>query len=252
MRLHGTFLLVSYGVIAGLVDPVIFPRTPLVLAAELPPVRRPSLQSPSVSAVQENYLRRVLNPQQREELASMGRGLARNPSYGAVQSQWTQFVSQLSGGAGEPVDINALVQFVLRESYLQTNKDLESYAEKVKYFNEVKKKLREELAQARRHAQPSAVTRLPPGRAAADKPQAAAPTPTSRSSVPHNTSTAAVSDLEIRNLDSRLVAAEKDEQLANLELQKQMNKRQQTLQTLSNVAKQMHDTAMSIIRKIGG
>jgi hypothetical protein len=37
------------------------------------------------------------------------------------------------------VDPNELVQDVLRESYIQTTEDLRFYAEKVKYFNEIKK-----------------------------------------------------------------------------------------------------------------
>jgi hypothetical protein len=34
-----------------------------------------------------------------------------------------------------PVDPNALVQQVLRESYLQATEDLRFYAEKVRYYN---------------------------------------------------------------------------------------------------------------------
>ena len=41
------------------------------------------------------------------------------------------------------VDPNALVQFVLRESYIQSTEDLRFYAEKVKYFNECKKMIRD-------------------------------------------------------------------------------------------------------------
>ncbi len=44
---------------------------------------------------------------------------------------------------GMPVDVNALVQQVLRESYLDTTEDLKFYADKVKYFNEAKKMTRE-------------------------------------------------------------------------------------------------------------
>jgi hypothetical protein len=46
---------------------------------------------------------------------------------------------------GGAVDPNALVQHVLRESYLQTTEDLKSYAEKVKYFIESKKGVRDYL-----------------------------------------------------------------------------------------------------------
>lgn len=43
-----------------------------------------------------------------------------------------------------------------------------------------------------------------------------------------------------------------DAQLANLELQNILQKQQQTLQMMSNISKMMHDTAMAVIRKIGG
>ena len=43
-------------------------------------------------------------------------------------------------------NVEALVQFVLRASYLQTQDDLRSFAEKVKYFNTVKKVVRDEVA----------------------------------------------------------------------------------------------------------
>lgn len=43
-----------------------------------------------------------------------------------------------------------------------------------------------------------------------------------------------------------------DAQLANVEMQNILQKQQQTLQMISNISKMMHDTAMSVIRKIGG
>ena len=49
--------------------------------------------------------------------------------------------ASLTGGQ----DPNALVQSVLRQSYLETTEDLRSYAEKVKYFNETKKQIREHM-----------------------------------------------------------------------------------------------------------
>jgi hypothetical protein len=47
------------------------------------------------------------------------------------------------------VDPNALVQQVLRESYLQTTEDLRFYAEKVRYFNQCKKAIRDYLQKLR-------------------------------------------------------------------------------------------------------
>ncbi len=65
-------------------------------------------------------------------------------------------------------------------------------------------------------------------------------------------------DQQIKSLDTgvfvleqKMQAAGEDSQLANIDLQNQLQKQQQTLQTMSNVSKMLHDTAMSVIRKIG-
>ena len=48
-----------------------------------------------------------------------------------------------------PLDVNALVQSVLREAYLENTQDLQFYADKVKYFNECKKQVRDYVNQVR-------------------------------------------------------------------------------------------------------
>jgi hypothetical protein len=173
-----------------------------------------------------------------------------------------------NGGA---VDPNALVQHVLRESYLQTTEDLRYYAEKVKFFNACKKAIREYLqalrcvhrkvkAEAhasdgsssgtepsqqfsellRRHAQPFKVGPLErdlglPARVPAD----------------HVDSLAAFED-EIAKWEENLNTIGDDAQLANVDLQNILQKQQQTLQMMSNISKMLYDTAQSVIRKIGG
>lgn len=66
----------------------------------------------------------------------------------SLESRWSGFVSEVAAQGGA-VDPNALVQYVLRESYMQTTEDLRFYAEKVKYFNECKKEVREYLSKLR-------------------------------------------------------------------------------------------------------
>jgi hypothetical protein len=53
------------------------------------------------------------------------------------------------------------------------------------------------------------------------------------------------------DLEEELSTVGDDAQLANIDLQNTLQKQQQTLQTMSNVSKAAHDTAMAIIRKIG-
>jgi len=57
---------------------------------------------------------------------------------------------------------------------------------------------------------------------------------------------------EIKAWDEKLKTIGDDSQLANVDLQKVMQKQQQTLQSMSNISKLLHDMAMGIIRKIGG
>ena len=59
-------------------------------------------------------------------------------------------------------------------------------------------------------------------------------------------------DNEINKWEEKLNSVGDDAQLANVDLQNMLQKQQQTLQMLSNISKMLHDTAMSVIRKIGG
>ncbi len=56
---------------------------------------------------------------------------------------------------------------------------------------------------------------------------------------------------DLNALETRLRTVGDDAQLANIDLQNVLQKQQQTLITLSNVSKMLHDVAMSIFRKIG-
>lgn len=56
----------------------------------------------------------------------------------------------------------------------------------------------------------------------------------------------------VTQLEQALATAGDDAQLADVDLQNTLQKQQQTLQMLSNVSRMMNDTAMGIIRNIGG
>ncbi len=57
---------------------------------------------------------------------------------------------------------------------------------------------------------------------------------------------------DLNALETKLRTVGDDSQLANIDLQNILQKQQQTLISMSNISKLLHDTAMSIIRKIGG
>jgi hypothetical protein len=91
---------------------------------------------------------------------------------------------------GQPsIDVNALVQWVLREAYLEQLKNLQFQA---------------------------------------------------------------ALDTHMRNMEEKLNSVGDDAQLANVDLQNTLQKQQQLIQMLSNVSKLLSDTALSVIRKIGG
>ena len=66
-----------------------------------------------------------------------------------LSARWSAWVAGVAANGGA-VDVNALVQSVLRDSYNETTEDLRFYAEKVKYFNECKKLLRDNLTALRK------------------------------------------------------------------------------------------------------
>lgn len=58
--------------------------------------------------------------------------------------------------------------------------------------------------------------------------------------------------MSVTGLEEKLAAAGNDVQLANIDLQNALQKQQQLVQLISNVSKILNDTAMAVIRKIGG
>ena len=138
-----------------------------------------------------------------------------------AEAEWAAFIdAQANRGA---IDVNALVQFVLREAYLSATEDLRFYAERVRYFNQAKKLIRDHLMRGRAVGATLTTANL-------------------KSRM----------DLHIQQLEEKLNSVGDDAQLANVDLQNVLQKQQQTLQMMSNISKMLFDTAQSVIRKIGG
>lgn len=177
---------------------------------------------------------------------------------------------EVLGNSGN-IDVNALVQFVLREAYLQTAEDLRFYAEQVKFYNDLKRQIREELEQARNLSLFQYESDIDEDIIVytADGMTFNGPNPyikknfitepafdeaTGQWTYPRKAGTVTTKeDLEtyIKNLEYELNSVGDDAQLANVDLQNMLQKQQQALQMMSNMSKMMHDTAMAIIRKIG-
>ena len=126
-----------------------------------------------------------------------------------------------------PDDVHAIIAMVLRQSYLEGNKDLQFYAEKVKHFNKLKSEIRDEIAKWR-DRQAAMASQVPPPEA----------------------KEAADIEAELAKWEAKLATVGRDSQLANIDLQNALQKQQQTLQTLSNVSKTLSDHIQAAIRKI--
>ena len=181
------------------------------------------------------------------------------PNTDGLQSRWSEFIAKVGSEKGALVDINSLVQAVLRDAYMENTKDLHFYAQKVRYFNEVKKAMREELTRAR-----EALTANAGNEDTADL--------VGGDFIGNDVNAEAFGDIDgivtegggtvsttkaeletyIQKMEETLNSVGDDAQLANVDLQNMLQKQQQTLQMMSNIAKMLHDTAMAIIRKIGG
>ena len=203
-----------------------------------------------------------LSPQAQSTLTQLTSNLANDirngaePAVSGSDSQWAQFIEGEALGGG--VDVNALVQQVLRESYLESTQDVYYHATKVKFFTELKKGVRDELSKARdeltKHAGVDDDAALTYNKVSFDGEFRGAGSDGALEVVTQpdgQASTKAELETYIENLEQKMNSIGDDAQLANVDLQNMLQKQQQTMQMMSNISKLLHDTAMAIIRKIG-
>ena len=169
-------------------------------------------------------------------------------------------------------EVLALVQSVLRESHLENTLQLRDYADKVKHINQQKKAIRAHLTAAREMnsqvmamarerdielCQPSAEDRAAVASLIEELASAHEVTEIEYELCipdrvpPEGVTTLGGIDAELARWEDELRSVGDGGQLANVDLQNALQKQQQTLQMMSNISKMLHDTTMSIIRKIG-
>jgi hypothetical protein len=81
------------------------------------------------------------------DIKILGSMIARGESKEAILEKWK---AMIVGANDRNLDVNALVQSLMRESHLQQTEELKKYKDKVQYFNETKKKIRDEQDRARK------------------------------------------------------------------------------------------------------
>jgi hypothetical protein len=228
-----------------------------VPAVQISPTVKASIERPDAEL--RTAAMRGLNSKDRGRLQRVVHQL-RAGNHAAGQREWESFIRQRNTGS-VPMDINALIQYVLRQSYLETNKDLQFYANKVRYFNELKKSIRAHLTDIReQYAEWTRGARKNGKDPDSTRPNTVLePVLLTAGKLPlkltyRRKTLRGSSEWEayIEELEQQLSSAGDDAQLANLDLQSLLQKQQQTLQLMSQVSKQLHDTAMAIVRKLSG
>ena len=177
-----------------------------------------------------------------------------------LQSRWGEHIAKMNVDGW--MDVNQLIQWVMREAYVNNTEDLRGYAYRVKYFTDLKRAIREELVRARNFQREHQVMEQGEVRlnASYDKrkfntvPEVDPRTGAMNVRSPESggsTQDPRGMDEYVKELEQLLNTVGDDAQLAQVDLQNVTQKQQQTLQTLSNLSKVLHETSMAIIRKIG-
>jgi len=178
----------------------------------------------------------------------------------AASKEWQKAISGLPRAtAGQ--DINALIQWVMRESYIENLQDLEMNKKKVSFYNKQKQQIRDNITQMRKLEQQR--TRALRGKRAPKNEKIQVKqidlqrVPKFQSGRSANLLTKSLAmnkaqyEAYLKSLEQKLGTVGEDAQLANIEMQNSLQKSQQMLQSMSNVSKMMYDTAILTIRKIG-
>jgi hypothetical protein len=156
------------------------------------------------------------------QLRSFGKRLADAPTFTPLKNDWTQVVKGITrqNDLRNSANIHEMVMLVMRESIVNQNKDKQYWLKKLQTYNAMGKEFNQYLEDLHRKAKNlrgSEKVRI---------------------------------EQRIHTKEKELSTVRNDAQLANLKLQNTLQKTQQLLQMISNISKQLHDTAMAIIRNL--
>jgi hypothetical protein len=177
------------------------------------------------------------------DIKMLGSMIARGESNEIILGKWK---AMLVGANDQNLDINALVQSVVKECYLQQTEDLKQYQEKVQYFNETKKKIRDEQDKVRKAT-------ITPGSAPLRKMNITVGKGTPTIIFPQNAGMVETEQERqdyVRYLEDKLNAVGHDAQLANIDLQNVLQKQSQFVEMLSQISKLLNESAMDVIRNM--
>lgn len=157
-------------------------------------------------------------------------------------------------------DVTQLAQWAMQEAYARNNTDLREYAVRTNYYTELRAQIREETSRARRFRsamqdpqnkdnllEPFGMLTFDTTPKVDENGNWSVRPGASRG----DTRQARALDEYIKDMETLQNTIGDDQQLAQLQLQTMMQRQTQMMSALSSVSKALHETAMSILRKIG-
>lgn len=178
--------------------------------ADAPAVRETYHLTPS----QERLLRAVLDDFQMADVRSIGVVLAQTASMEAVQPRWEEIVRESRPHAAS---LPLLVRAVMREAYHESNREVQVHTEKVLFYNDMTESIQREIDRVEGERSLS-----PEGEGEWDSYH--------------------------KNLHAWLASVGDDAQRANEDLQKALERQEQTLELLSSLSVTLHATGLTALR----
>ena len=165
----------------------------------------------------------------------------------SAKKRWHSLAQGLAR-SGKRHDANALIQWVIYQSSLETSRNLQYYASKVRYYKELKNKLREEIADMRdsyadyagRSIRVNKIVRMPTYRPGATPSFDRATTMMTKEQLA----------AYIQNLGGMLSTIGNELAISQLKLQRLNQQMSQAFAKLSTMMKSMHDTLKAIINNM--
>jgi hypothetical protein len=179
------------------------------------------------------------------ELKNIGMMIGKGEPQAKYLAVWKQLVSK-----SKNMDIHGAINLVIDEAKQETNRNVNQRRSKTQKYDAIKGNISQEIS-VNRSILSRAVGKIQPIQEKIYVIERGNP---DKFTVQKGNVINTRSELEnyVKNLEGILNRMGDDSQLANLDLQNALQKQQQLIQMISSIEKTLGDSAMAVIRKIGG
>jgi hypothetical protein len=184
---------------------------------------------------------------QSNELKRIGVMVGRGKPNSEVQEAWKKTINNY-----KDINIDNAINSILSEAKLEAQRNVETAKKRVEFNSLLKQQVSNEINSAKLNL--SVVDKTKEPKVMERKAFGLSPNPEGKIVVSQTGQISTRDEITgyINNLEQQLNSIGDDAQLANIDLQNALQQQQQLLQMLSNISKMLSDTAMAVIRKIGG